>query len=82
VQTRATLPTSCVSCHLADDVHDGAYGRQCEKCHVASSFKRIKQQLGMAGVPTQSARSCEGGAPHAGVVCGERLGRSFYRREH
>lgn len=82
VQTRATLPTACVSCHLADDVHDGAYGRQCEKCHVASSFKRIKQQLGMASVPALAARSCEGSAPYARGACGDMLGLSFHRREH
>jgi len=42
VAGRATLPTSCIGCHAAEDVHDGAYGSQCEKCHVTSSFKQIR----------------------------------------
>jgi hypothetical protein len=43
---KPTLPKSCVSCHAGDDVHDGSFGRQCEKCHVTSSFKQIKQRIG------------------------------------
>ena len=43
---KPSLPTTCVSCHASEDVHDGAFGRQCEKCHVSSSFKVIKQRPG------------------------------------
>ncbi len=50
VHKRATLPTSCISCHTAEDVHDGSYGKQCEKCHVTSSFKQIRQKLGVRGI--------------------------------
>jgi len=50
VQQKATLPTSCISCHAGEDVHDGAYGNQCEKCHVSSSFKHIRQKLGVRGM--------------------------------
>ena len=49
VANRATLPTSCISCHAADDVHDGGFGKQCERCHVTSTFKRVKQTMGMSG---------------------------------
>ena len=49
------LATSCVSCHAADDVHDGSFGRQCERCHVTSSFKQVKP-LGGAR-PRDSTRS-------------------------
>jgi hypothetical protein len=49
VEKRATLPSSCVGCHAADDVHDGGFGKQCEHCHVTSSFRQIKQRLGMNG---------------------------------
>ena len=82
VQTRATLPASCVSCHLAEDVHDGAFGRQCEKCHVTDSFKRIKQRLGAGVAPVMLALTCDGGGPHAAGGCSEWFGRSFHRREH
>jgi hypothetical protein len=47
VEKRATLASGCASCHAGDDVHDGSYGRQCEKCHVTSSWKRVKEQIGM-----------------------------------
>ncbi|MDH5221539.1 MAG: cytochrome C [Betaproteobacteria bacterium] len=43
------LAASCASCHAGDDVHDGGFGRQCEKCHVTSSFKTIRRRVGMAG---------------------------------
>lgn len=36
---------SCASCHISVDVHEGAFGRQCERCHVTSSFKQIKHPL-------------------------------------
>ena len=42
---KATLATTCVSCHAGDDVHDGSFGRQCEKCHVTTSFKQVKPRL-------------------------------------
>jgi hypothetical protein len=48
VQKRATLPSSCVSCHAAEDVHDGGFGKQCERCHVTSSFKQIRQKVGLS----------------------------------
>jgi hypothetical protein len=82
VQTPATLPASCVSCHLAEDVHDGAFGRQCEKCHVTDSFKRIKQRLGAGVAPAMLALTCDGGGPHAAGGCSEWFGRLFHRREH
>lgn len=36
---------ACYSCHAKDDVHDTNFGRQCERCHVTSSFKKIKRGL-------------------------------------
>lgn len=51
VDKRPSLPSSCVSCHAGDDVHDGSFGRQCERCHVTSTFRQIKQRLGMSGWP-------------------------------
>jgi hypothetical protein len=49
VDKRATLPTSCASCHAGDDVHDGSFGKQCDKCHVSSTWKQVKQRIGMVG---------------------------------
>lgn len=33
------LPTACVACHAGDDVHDGAFGRRCERCHTTKAFR-------------------------------------------
>ena len=36
------VSNSCGSCHAADDIHNGEYGRQCERCHIGSTWKKIK----------------------------------------
>jgi hypothetical protein len=36
---REPLPTSCVSCHRGDDVHKGAQGEACQKCHNDRGWK-------------------------------------------
>ena len=82
VQTRATLPTSCASCHATDDVHEGAFGRQCEKCHVTSSFKRIRQRVGMGSSASRFAGSCESPALRIGAPCTVPLGLAAYLWEH
>jgi hypothetical protein len=33
------LVRDCVSCHLQDDIHAGAFGRQCERCHTTVTFR-------------------------------------------
>jgi hypothetical protein len=38
---RVVAPSSCVGCHDNDDVHRGAFGPQCERCHVTSNFKTL-----------------------------------------
>lgn len=37
---------NCDSCHQGDDVHDGEFGRYCQRCHYTSSFSKIKSRLG------------------------------------
>jgi hypothetical protein len=49
VTGRASLAGSCVSCHDGDDVHNGGFGRDCQRCHYTSSFKKIRP--GMGGPP-------------------------------
>jgi len=34
------LPTDCVACHKAEDVHHGAFGDDCAQCHRADSWKK------------------------------------------
>jgi hypothetical protein len=45
-ERKITLAGTCVSCHEDEDVHQGNFGRQCERCHVSSSFKTIKAGSG------------------------------------
>ncbi len=40
VASAAMRPTTCTT---------AAFGKQCERCHVTSTFKQIKQRLGMNG---------------------------------
>lgn len=35
------LPGDCYSCHQTDDVHDGNFGRICQRCHNTKSFREI-----------------------------------------
>lgn len=48
MSSRVSAGTTCVSCHEIDDVHDGRFGRHCDRCHVTSSFKRIRPGIGIA----------------------------------
>jgi hypothetical protein len=34
---------ACISCHVKDDVHDNGFGAQCERCHVTSSWQRVRR---------------------------------------
>lgn len=45
---KVSLAGTCVSCHDEEDVHDGGFGKQCERCHVTTSFKNIKTRAGVA----------------------------------
>ena len=46
VSGKATLPSACVACHRSDDVHDNAYGPNCERCHTTNRFNEIKRRTG------------------------------------
>jgi len=41
------VPKSCIGCHDADDVHRGAFGQQCERCHVTNDFKSLLMGYGV-----------------------------------
>lgn len=38
------LKQDCLSCHVQDDVHVGQYGRLCDRCHTASTWKGARVQ--------------------------------------
>ncbi|MGD8339986.1 MAG: cytochrome c3 family protein [Gammaproteobacteria bacterium] len=35
-------PTQCVGCHLADDVHEGINGEECQDCHRESDWLDVR----------------------------------------
>ena len=35
---------ACIACHGKDDIHDGGFGHQCERCHVASDWKKVRRR--------------------------------------
>ncbi|MBS1159246.1 MAG: cytochrome [Proteobacteria bacterium] len=37
------LSKTCVSCHLKDDVHNGEFSAQCERCHVSANWKKVRR---------------------------------------
>jgi len=41
------LGGTCNDCHSHDDVHDGSFGQYCERCHVDTSWGRIKNLPGL-----------------------------------
>ena len=42
--SQISLGTACGDCHQEDDVHDGEFGRNCERCHTPDSFNQLKAQ--------------------------------------
>ena len=46
------LAVDCYSCHVADDVHQGQEGRQCESCHAEEGWdKSVRFNHDMASFP-------------------------------
>ena len=45
VEKDIELPMRCYDCHQKDDAHRGTYGQNCERCHVASSFRELKMNF-------------------------------------
>jgi hypothetical protein len=35
---RGKVSLTCVSCHQADDVHNGSFGAECQQCHTTKGF--------------------------------------------
>ncbi|MDH5547200.1 MAG: cytochrome C [Gammaproteobacteria bacterium] len=41
VKKEIKLSDKCVDCHEQDDYHHGAFGRECARCHITESFKKV-----------------------------------------
>ncbi len=39
---KLTPARPCYSCHAQDDVHDGGFGMQCDRCHVTSDWRTVR----------------------------------------
>lgn len=42
MERKVSLAGNCASCHDDDDIHNGGFGRECGRCHVTSSFKKLQ----------------------------------------
>ncbi|MBK8739526.1 MAG: cytochrome C [Betaproteobacteria bacterium] len=49
------LGTTCGVCHQADDIHYGAFGSQCERCHTAVSWRDIRVLRDRLSIPQPPA---------------------------
>ena len=34
---------TCFGCHAKDDVHEGSFSTQCERCHMTSNWKKVRR---------------------------------------
>ncbi|MCW5634634.1 MAG: cytochrome C [Rubrivivax sp.] len=50
----AALGAACVSCHRRDDVHDGAFGSACDRCHTTGRWKPVRPRAGRFEMPGES----------------------------
>jgi hypothetical protein len=73
---RQKLPGNCYSCHRDVDQHKGAYGKQCESCHVTGGWKKTRfDHDHKTGFPLRGRHgkiACT--ACHRGEVAHEKLG--------
>ena len=35
---KVTAPNTCIACHERDDIHRGAFGQNCARCHTTTNF--------------------------------------------
>lgn len=42
VEKEIELTAICYGCHAVDDIHDGGFGRGCNRCHNEKSFKELE----------------------------------------
>ena len=44
MKEKVKIPSTCYACHAADDVHNGNFGRVCDRCHNEKSFDQVNIQ--------------------------------------
>jgi len=45
VEKKIELLATCHNCHSVDDIHEGNYGRFCDRCHTTKKFSELKKSL-------------------------------------
>jgi hypothetical protein len=45
---RTKTETRCYACHEKEDVHFGSFDLQCDKCHVADDWRKVKKPENIA----------------------------------
>ena len=43
LRNQTSLGRYCADCHLSDDIHDGEFGPDCERCHSPESFRDVRR---------------------------------------
>ncbi len=72
----AGTPTSCVSCHAADDAHNGQFGTDCAACHTTAgwggaTFDHGRTLFPLTGRHTAAAcTQCHANGVYAGTPTG------------
>lgn len=51
------LATSCVGCHQADDIHQGAYGTDCASCHTPAGWEQATFDHSRTAFPLTGAHT-------------------------
>jgi len=36
-----STPRTCIACHSGDDIHNGQFGKRCDRCHTTQSFNDL-----------------------------------------
>lgn len=47
----APTATTCIACHVSEDVHDRQFGERCEQCHITQTWKKLQGRMGAAPRP-------------------------------
>jgi hypothetical protein len=45
---KLATPVTCGQCHFSDDIHDGGFGQQCDRCHQSTNWRDLKVGVGFA----------------------------------
>lgn len=67
------LATTCVGCHRAADIHQGAYGADCASCHSSAGWEQVTFDHSLTAFPLTGAHttapcaSCHAGHLYAGT---------------